>query len=335
MLRFPLAVLIICIHFPGMAFDKCMSYYGTFWPLHSSVAVWIRVLFACLSNYGVPVFFIISGFLFYYKIETFTPSIFQRKLLSRLYTLIIPYLVWNILRFIIESPIHGFENWSLIFIRPANGQMWFIRDLIYMALLSPIICFFLKKLGFILPVILFIICSSYNIPYSIHDGILMPGSVMYYTLGGAIALNIEKILVIKNLIFFREISIFIFIIYIVISFMTYFNPFNKYFINILFFLSMPGFICVLDKLFKLLNIKTFIVRCAEYSFFIYASHKLIGMGIQGTFKIIGMKDLFWSDYFYLCRIGIITISCIVFYLVIKRFAPLLIFNVLTGNRNNK
>ena len=335
LLRFPLAVLIICIHFEGKELDICLSDYGIFWPLHSDCAVWIRIIGACLSKYGVPVFFIISGFLFYYKVKTFTLSIFQRKLLSRLYTLIIPYIIWNLLRFIIEGSIHGFDNWSVIFIKPANGQMWFIRDLIYMALLSPIICFILKKLGFILPVILFILCSSLDIPYSIHDGFLMPGSVLYYTLGGAMAFNLEKILVLHKFIIFRGISVFIFIIYILISFVTYFNQQDNYFVNILFFVSMPGFVYVLDSLCKVLHIKSRVVRCAEYSFFIYASHKLIGMGFQGVFKVFGLNNIFWSDSFYLCRISIITMSCIVSYLVIKRLAPLMIFNVLTGSRNNK
>lgn len=46
---------------------------------------------------AVPVFFIISGYFFFYNIKEFNSGVYVTKLKKRGRTLLIPYLLWNLL----------------------------------------------------------------------------------------------------------------------------------------------------------------------------------------------------------------------------------------------
>lgn len=58
-----------------------------------------------LSRISVPLFFFISGFLFFYH-ANFNLSTYKNKLKSRIKTLLIPYLLWNLIGFLIFSIKH-------------------------------------------------------------------------------------------------------------------------------------------------------------------------------------------------------------------------------------
>ena len=47
---------------------------------------------------AVPVFFIISGYFFFYQTKAFGKEAYSKKLRKRIKTLLIPYLLWNLLR---------------------------------------------------------------------------------------------------------------------------------------------------------------------------------------------------------------------------------------------
>ena len=46
---------------------------------------------------AVPVFFIISGYFFFYQTKAFGKEAYSKKLRKRIKTLLIPYLLWNLL----------------------------------------------------------------------------------------------------------------------------------------------------------------------------------------------------------------------------------------------
>ena len=52
-------------------------------------------LFKRLCRSAVPVFFIISGYLFFQNITEFKKEAYSSKVKSRIRTLLIPYLLWN------------------------------------------------------------------------------------------------------------------------------------------------------------------------------------------------------------------------------------------------
>lgn len=327
LLRFPLAVLIISIHFQGSPVVKEISNQGTSWMLYATPWLWIRELFSCLSHFAVPVFFAISGYLFFQG-GIFSKELYKKKLNSRIYSLLVPYIAWNLIRFICELPTKGTEHWAMIFLAPANGQFWFVRDLIYMSVISPIIFFIIKKTGCFLPLACYIITALGLCPWSIHDGLLTCGGLLYFSLGAY--LSIRKLNIDEIFPKIRHASYLCLTMYLCLKFTFVFTEINRFVELGIFIASFPALFNIVRKLND--KIKTFLLHFAGTSFFIYAAHKLVGMALQKLFAMAGLRDIFNNDYFYIFRISIIASACIVVYYALKRYCPAIIFKSLTGNR---
>lgn len=100
-LRFPLTVGVVFIHFnltkgltlPSSVYGlNCPDWYFYFVQFFSSV----------LPRIAVPLFFFISGFLFFYHTE-FNGDAYKRKLCIRARTLLIPFLLWNTITLLQQS----------------------------------------------------------------------------------------------------------------------------------------------------------------------------------------------------------------------------------------
>ena len=57
---------------------------------------YLGLMLAAISNVAVPVFFLISGYYFFYG-HQFCKEEYFRKLIKRSRTLLLPYLIWNLL----------------------------------------------------------------------------------------------------------------------------------------------------------------------------------------------------------------------------------------------
>lgn len=155
-LRFLLVFQIILLH--------CYSTVG----LPGNHGMYFRVLYPFslwLGETGVPGFFFISGFLFFYSKKHY-----QQKLETRFHTLLIPYLLWNtlllalyIVAFLAGYPqdIKGksmadytfidyirvfwdrgsYDNGNFV---PILCPFWYIRNLLIMSILSPFFYYIIK-----------------------------------------------------------------------------------------------------------------------------------------------------------------------------------------------
>lgn len=165
LLRFPLAVFVVVEHiFPpnydtvyvnpaNLPFDAANSPVLNFW--RDFVDAFIR-------GNNVPIFFFISGYLFFLGAE-FSKDVYLRKLKSRVNTLLIPYIIWNAIVLIPLLLLHlpdlnlnfggllsafwgydysllhtGTDN-SALPLAPINSPLWYIRDLIVVVLFTPLI----------------------------------------------------------------------------------------------------------------------------------------------------------------------------------------------------
>ena len=178
-LRFPLIVGVVFIHsnilvvnIQGIIvrYDRC--------PFVSFVINLFSYVFADVC---VPLFFFISGFLFFYN-SYFTKEVYFHKIRSRIRSLFIPYLIWNFVAFVIlliqvhPKVIHFFpllKDYRVDIIsflssfwvtnlpvemsgnaNPINTPLWFIRDLMVLVLMSQVIWWLVKNLKMGLIVIL-------------------------------------------------------------------------------------------------------------------------------------------------------------------------------------
>ena len=168
-LRFPLTVLVVLLHTPLLLCDS--NIYGNGFACHLKI-----LLSEGVCRAAVPTFFFISGYFFFKKMEFWNWKLWRDKLKSRFYTLLVPYLLWNIvaLLFLVPTALSGggilgfFEErgWIRIFwdsnhyhytpqinllgivmhiCKPINFPLWYIRDLMIAVLLSPLIWLYLRK----------------------------------------------------------------------------------------------------------------------------------------------------------------------------------------------
>ena len=86
-----------------------------------------------LVKAAMPMFFFISGYLFFGNVEKWNWQTYQQKIKRRGKTLLIPYIIWNLLMAVMLRPFS-----PSIFCEPANMPLWFLRDLIVVSLLTPI-----------------------------------------------------------------------------------------------------------------------------------------------------------------------------------------------------
>ena len=174
-LRFPLIVGVVFIH---TDFSNIIIQGSKQVDLRQfAVFAQVFLLFSKLVfEVCVPLFFFISGFLFFYGTASFTFSVYFNKLRRRVHSLLIPYIFWNlaVLLFFflaqtffggllsgVNKPIIQYNLtdwlWSLwdtshVHVKaaknlPINSPFWFIRDLMVVLLLSPIIYFLIRKVG--------------------------------------------------------------------------------------------------------------------------------------------------------------------------------------------
>lgn len=183
-LRFPCAVLIVFIHVFQVRPEIERSSFSLFDILQIAISQGI-------ARIAVPVFFIISGYLFFTKLDKWDWNVYGGKLKKRVKTLLVPYLLWITLAILVEfslslfrhlflggaSPVellssHGwglmywncarhfvsFETnilgWAIPSSYPFDFPLWFIRDLIVLCLFAPVIHWFIRKThGWILAVL--------------------------------------------------------------------------------------------------------------------------------------------------------------------------------------
>lgn len=159
--RFP---LIVCVLFVHANFRGVLPAWNSDSSSVALVAEWVSGRLAPMAN---EAFFFLSGFLFFRGGE-FSRDIYQRKIRSRIKTLLVPYLLWNMLFLgillvgetlcpgwtaIIDKPLAQFgwtdwvnAFWNVSLIAPSGGPqvpvdipLWFVRDLMLLSLATPII----------------------------------------------------------------------------------------------------------------------------------------------------------------------------------------------------
>lgn len=179
-MKFPLAIMVVVLHSTliGKPIERVgIDNIDAIAPQYSSIT-WFFGNF--IGNCAVPIFFIISGFLLFYNIEKYTAATYAYKIKKRFYSLLVPYLTWNTLYLILfyiigqnnvvlsEVPELYGDNTSLsnflyiAYVRPpVDGPLWFIRNLIVMDLISPILYVIIKKTHFYFPLLL-LIATQFN-----------------------------------------------------------------------------------------------------------------------------------------------------------------------------
>jgi surface polysaccharide O-acyltransferase-like enzyme len=178
LLRFPLIVAIIYIH---NYFVDVRYATGSIWEAcPSDLSCFIRNLISQgFARVAVPLFFLMSGYFLFLGFD-WSADGYLGKLRSRVRTLLVPFLFWNaatlLLYIVVQTlpltrdflsggsyalgTLGPWEAVNAIFgitRYPIAYQFWFVRDLMILVLLVPLIHLFLKKIPLSVFCLLFIL----------------------------------------------------------------------------------------------------------------------------------------------------------------------------------
>jgi len=341
-------VVILHSHIARISFQ----YYSVEYQL-KTFAIFLDNLFSgTLARAAVPFFFIVSATLFF-KEGFLSRQLYLSKLRSRVRSLLVPLIFWNISillclwlcnyfglfkmffnqgrgalpepkLFAIIDAIFGFTRTPFVY------QFWFIRDLVLFSVLSPLIYIFTKKTPkftiFILGIYFFVNTFPPNKDYD---------AVLFFVLGALIALKLKQLRV-----DFRQktkliiLAAFIFAI-VEHAFLLTLIPGGIYFKSI-----SSRFVIILSIIILWIlvgemhgKIRRIFIKLSGLSFFIFAAHEPL-MNIVRKLLIRAMSPsndfMVILLYYFLTPLSTITI-CILSGILLRKYC-LNFYSMITGGR---
>ncbi len=355
-LRFILAVLVVFIHskFDQSTIDFADGSMQFSVPLYVNI---IQTIFTdVLGGVSVPLFFVISAYLFFAK-----PKSVKENVKSKFKSIIVPYIFWTVLTIFLFFAVQSFSfsrnyfskpesiirSWnfsdfakaffarkisSVDYYHPLVYQFWYLRNLLIFMIFSPVIKFFAGRF----PISYFfavLAATCLRITDIFPDPLCILPALFYFSLGFYAVNHIQKILDFLDSVRWKDFA-FAYIVFVVLSMFLSFteNPtsavvsFLRTNFTILLFVKLAGNLSKNEDVFKKLS------ALSAYSFWIYAAHapfvvtsikKLISRAVPmyGGFILVQ----FFATAF-LC-----TAFLMIFGFLLKKFLPNL-FAFTTGGR---
>lgn len=318
-LKFPLICGVVFIH-NQLKGDISISGQSLSIPDASWYEAVINLFSYVIPCIAVPIFFIVSGYLFF-KEGTFNEKLYLTKIKKRFWSLLIPYVLWNtlcllIFIFVRIPALHGlFPNVSLEEVTlpkvlsgywacegngfPFDFPLWYVRELILMVIISPLLYVVVKKMK---------VCFFFSLG-------------LYTRLFSHVIEYVERLNFIKYL-YFLLIAADLYTV-------TLGLPVNYY---IHLFVIFSGILTVFNYVF--ISVKKGKNGCLfkEEVFFIYASHGLFIAFLQkAVLKIMRpITEVEFLAIYFLVPILTIAIS-IGMYRCMKRVTPK-VLSILVGGR---
>lgn len=300
-----------------------------------------------LTRIAVPLFAAISGYLFFY---IFKPSLveFLFKYKRRCKSLVLPYLIWSawgiLFYFILQAPVQTRKFFNGVLIKdyglgqilkillwdPLPYQLWFLRDLIFLVILTPVLYTIIKYLKWF-AILLFLVVWFRN--YNLY--ILSPDTFFFFSLGVHLAINVPNFLILK----YRELAILTLVLYLSLlilkTYLFQIDFYSDYTYLLLKGSILSGIFAVwflYDMLFDNINIQTLRwYRYTSYSFFLYAFHEpVLTLLKKATIYIFGRSE--WAllvSYIFLPLV--VVLSALTIGVNLKKHV-VNFYNLITGGR---
>lgn len=368
MLRFPLAILVVFVHSFGADIDVAELHASGLTGL--SVYDYIRLFFSVvIARSAVPIFFIISGYLLFLKVEEYNKTVYISKLRKRWHSLLIPYFSW-ILLFVFWTLmfkvggilLHG-KSWTgILEYFQENGCLhmlwdcsvweekttwlgiethnsgpvllpfWYMRDLIMMVVISPVIYWLIKKFKIIF-IILLLAIYVFDIRVSWMSGTFTCAG-LFFSLGAYFAIKKQDFTDVlwkwKKIICPVAVALMIYQTYTgsamgdEISKMI--HPWLVIFQSFAFIL-LASALCNYPKLYGMNK------KLARTSFFIYALHPFILYNIISIInKVMPMRDTWYVMTFNYLSAPLFCVGiCIGIYWMLQKLMPG-VLGVIVGER---
>ncbi len=350
--RFILCCIVVCIH--------AMWKDGHEVELNEGVGCTMHLLSEFIGGAAVPTFMFFSAFLLFSKLGKTGSFIgdYTENLRKKFKTLMVPYIIWNLIaygylyiRYVLKHEPDVFPNVleALTGIPkngaafPADGPLWFMRDLIVLNILSPLFYLVLKylinnKFSAIIAVTLL------TIAYTLQ---LWPSDVPYVTTAGCLyAFSVGSILGFNNLPSFSEKTYrataitAIVAILLLIGYDTtlYLQGTKEAWAIRLFVVCSICFFFTWAILIKNENCKKQLSKLNKHTFIIYATHHLLVL--PWVMKLLPKAIGKFMEYnamvltAYLLTPVLTVLICILIDYLLSKYTPKF-YQLSTGNRTYK
>lgn len=358
-LRFPLILGVVFIHSNRWWIEinanssYGLKFYGLLQNLFSGM----------LPVVSVPTFFFISGYLFFFKLEELDKSTYIDKMKRRVNTLLIPYILWNLIAvlnllfytirtqgfsfseiinfnwldaFIGMTPAHKADGTSVLGFAlrqnkmfPADGPLWYIRDLMLWNLFIPVFYFLIKKTKYIFLSIMSIIWLFQIWPYTR----LNLFGLYSFILGCYFGIN-KLSPIVRRGGYKETLYAVCLLLLIVISSQVIENKTANYFLLCAF--QLLGIFAVFNIGSRAKDVKwcRYPAFLMEGTFFIYALHQI--RTVSDTERLLDVLFHHSQSWIaltveYLLTPMIVVAVCVLVYQVLKRICPKVLY-VLDGRR---
>ncbi len=289
LLRFPLIVGVVFVH--AYYGHRTGSEYGEIVgasQAHIIVSIVRNFIAQGVGRITVPLFFLMSGYLFFAGF-VWSKESYATKLRSRTKSLLVPFLFWNILTLLVLALGQAIPATSTFFFDrhaliatfgafdylnaliglnrlPIAYQFWFIRDLMILVLLVPLIHFAIRFAP--LP-FLFLLSFRW-----IVDGwpLLIPTSeaMLFFCVGAYLASKKMSLFYLDT---FGVIIIVLYLAIATIDILIGNLPPNPYLHKIGVAIGVPAALCSTKFIAQHERLRSLIIGLSGASFFVYAIHE--------------------------------------------------------------
>lgn len=345
-LRFPLIVGVVFIHAYGTNVGLSSGVVGV--ETQNYLSDFIRNLISQgIARTAVPLFFLLSG---YFLFLGFSWSIenYKKKLDSRLKTLLVPFIFWNVATLLLLAlaqsipvlqvyfsgknalistfGIYEYVNAIIGLDRsPISYQFWFIRDLMLMVLIAPVIHLMLKRVPEMFLVgILLLWFFNYWLIY-----IPSVAAVAFFYAGAYFAYSNISLFVFDR---FGNVILSSYLVVLLIDTFSKEYIFNNYIHNIGVLLGVASALYISKVIVRIKSIKNALIWAGGCSFFVFAVHEpLLTVLKKVIYKIVSPSSQEVVLFLYIAIPIIVIALSILLYLTMKKITPK-ILSTISGGR---
>ncbi len=345
-LRFPLIVGVVFIH----NVDAIVMFeHGSIGVASDNiVATFIRNLISQgIARTAVPLFFLISGYFFFRGFQSVRLD-YLNRMKSRVRTLLIPFIFWNVLTLIIIAVaqllpstrlfmsgniarIDSFDFYDYINAifgitrMPIALQFWFIRDLMILAILAPVIYFFIVRLPMIFIGLLAVCWFTGVWPISIPSS----DAALFFSIGATVAYKHKSLFMMD-----KQILIIVpaYFFTLVADVLTIGADWNQYLHKISIVLGVISVLCFSKMVVLNSRLKEMLLGLSGASFFVFAAHEpSLLIAKKFVFKLVQPSSSFSIlALYFLIPISLIVLLVGVYRVCARKFPS--VTRVITGGR---
>ena len=301
------------------------------------------------ASVAVPLFFITSGFLFFKEYEHKIQFYFE-KIKTRFKTLMIPYLFWNVslllltlflqsipaLKSFINKPIIDYSFFNIInlifsinSLTPISYQFWYIKDLMIMVVLSPVIFFGIRHIPYIGLLIVFLPWFFGLEPGIIH---VRYSALLFFYSGALLSVSFKYQL--NRIDNHRGKIIFSYTLMALIEALlrtSGYSLYNHQIHQAIIILGIPAFWGA-TGIFLNSPANKILLNVARFSFFVFATHEPIMTIFRKIFYLfMPPRNSLQELAYYISLPGLTVVVTVLTAILLNKLSPKF-FGIITGQR---